>query len=338
MENKDIKVSVIMPVYNSGIYLKTAVESILNQSLKEIELILVDDGSTDGSSEQCDDYAQQDSRVVVIHQKNAGICNARNVALKIAKGEYIGFSDHDDKHHPDMLRDNYEIAKTYELDFIKFCKRTIEIKKGKTTSVWDNHFEKQIYERFQISSVIFRLAENRLLSCVWDCLFRNEFLKNNNIMFDPFFKMGDEDFDFMNNCFLYVSKFGTNDRCYYYHYIRYAFSTSTKYAPNKLEVLKRFPNGFLKVMKSLSMNPIDYRQEYAYFITKYYLSPVLRQLNKKDWSIAEKKTYLRDVKCERFWFDFISSTILPPVKCGIYSPMLFLYNLKMFRIALYFTK
>lgn len=72
-------------------------DSILSQSLKDIELILVDDGSTDGSSEKCDEYAKQDCRVVVIHQKNGGICNARNAALKIARGEYIGFSDHDDE-------------------------------------------------------------------------------------------------------------------------------------------------------------------------------------------------------------------------------------------------
>lgn len=74
-----------MPVYNSGKYLNTAVDSILNQSFKDIELILVDDGSTDGSSEHCDEYAWKDSRVKVIHQKNGGICNARNAALKIAK-------------------------------------------------------------------------------------------------------------------------------------------------------------------------------------------------------------------------------------------------------------
>ena len=67
-----------MPVYNSGKYLKTAVESILNQSLKEFELILVDDGSIDGSSERCDEYARKDERIVVIHQKNGGICAARN--------------------------------------------------------------------------------------------------------------------------------------------------------------------------------------------------------------------------------------------------------------------
>ena len=116
-----IKVSVIMPVYNSGEYLKTAVDSILSQSLKEIELILVDDGSTDGSSERCDEYAAKDSRVVVIHQKNGGICNARNAALKIAKGEYIGFSDHDDEYLPGLLEDNYSICVNNNLDFVKFC-------------------------------------------------------------------------------------------------------------------------------------------------------------------------------------------------------------------------
>ena len=122
MDN-NIKVSVIMPVYNSGEYLKTAVESILNQSLKEIELILVDDGSTDGSSERCDEYAAKDSRVVVIHQKNGGICNARNAALKIARGEYIGFSDHDDEFTSGMYERCISIIDKEHPDMLKFGKR-----------------------------------------------------------------------------------------------------------------------------------------------------------------------------------------------------------------------
>ena len=72
---KNIKISVIMPVYNSGVYLETAVNSILDQDVQDMELILVDDGSTDGSSEKCDKYAEKDNRVIVIHQKNGGICN-----------------------------------------------------------------------------------------------------------------------------------------------------------------------------------------------------------------------------------------------------------------------
>ena len=130
MENK-IKVSVIMPVYNSGEYLQTAVDSILSQSLKDIELILVDDGSTDGSSEKCDEYAKKDKRVVVIHQKNGGICNARNAALNIARGEYIGFSDHDDEYLPGLLEDNYKLCITQNLDFVKFCKKWDIVEDGK---------------------------------------------------------------------------------------------------------------------------------------------------------------------------------------------------------------
>ena len=122
MENM-IKVSVIMPVYNSGEYLQTAVDSILSQSLKDIELILVDDGSTDGSSEKCDEYAKKDKRVVVIHQRNGGICNARNAALKIARGEYIGFSDHDDEYVPGYLEHAYREAMEHDADLVKVGKR-----------------------------------------------------------------------------------------------------------------------------------------------------------------------------------------------------------------------
>ena len=120
MENYSVKISVIMPVYNSGEYLKTAVESILSQSLREIELILVDDGSTDGSSERCDEFATSDERVKVIHQKNAGICAARNVALRIAKGEYLAFSDHDDEYLPGLLEDSLNFALENHLDIVKY--------------------------------------------------------------------------------------------------------------------------------------------------------------------------------------------------------------------------
>ena len=123
MENRNIKVSVIMPVYNSGIYLGTAIDSILTQSLREIELILVDDGSTDGSSERCDEYAKRDRRVKVIHQDNGGICNARNVALRIAQGEYIGFSDHDDRFLPNFIAESYQIAVNNNADFVKVGKQ-----------------------------------------------------------------------------------------------------------------------------------------------------------------------------------------------------------------------
>lgn len=90
MENYSVKISIILPVYNSGPYLHTAVSSILNQTFKGLELILVDDGSTDGSSERCDEYARQDNRVVVIHQKIKGSVMLAMLHLRLPRENISG--------------------------------------------------------------------------------------------------------------------------------------------------------------------------------------------------------------------------------------------------------
>lgn len=89
-------ISVIVPVYNVEQYLKECVDSILNQTFRDFELILVDDGSTDKSGMICDAYANEDPRIIVFHQQNAGAAAARNRGLDVARGEYIAFVDSDD--------------------------------------------------------------------------------------------------------------------------------------------------------------------------------------------------------------------------------------------------
>ena len=90
------KVSVIVPVYNVEKYLRKCLDSVVNQTLEDIEIICIDDGSTDGSGAILDEYAQKDKRIKVIHQENQGLGAARNVGIDLAKGEYIGFVDSDD--------------------------------------------------------------------------------------------------------------------------------------------------------------------------------------------------------------------------------------------------
>jgi glycosyltransferase involved in cell wall biosynthesis len=90
------KISVIVPVYNVEKYLSRCVDSIINQTYTNLEIILVDDGSTDAGGKMCDEYAQQDNRIIVIHKENGGLSDARNAGLDIATGEYIGFVDSDD--------------------------------------------------------------------------------------------------------------------------------------------------------------------------------------------------------------------------------------------------
>ena len=100
-------ISVIVPVYNVKEYLNTCVESILNQTHENLEVILVDDGSTDGSGEICDSYAKTDTRVQVLHTTNGGQAAARNRGIEVCKGEYLTFIDSDDSMEPELIETLY---------------------------------------------------------------------------------------------------------------------------------------------------------------------------------------------------------------------------------------
>ena len=97
------KISIIIPVYNTAVYLKRCLDSVLGQTHGDLEIIVIDDGSTDGSPALCDEYAGRDPRIKVIHQANAGQSAARNLGLKLATGEYLGFVDSDDWVMPDTF-------------------------------------------------------------------------------------------------------------------------------------------------------------------------------------------------------------------------------------------
>jgi len=113
--------SVIVPVYNVEAYLDRCVQSIVSQSYRNLELILIDDGSTDGSSALCDEWARKDSRVVVIHKANGGVSSARNAGLKVAKGIYLTFVDPDDYIAPDTYSLNMDIMLAHEeVDILQY--------------------------------------------------------------------------------------------------------------------------------------------------------------------------------------------------------------------------
>lgn len=114
------KVSVIVPVYNVEKYLDKCVKSICNQSYQNLEIILVDDGSTDSSAEMCDTYAKVDARVKVIHKENGGLADARNVGIEHAKGDYLLFIDSDDWIHQELVEKNIVIAEKEDTDVVIF--------------------------------------------------------------------------------------------------------------------------------------------------------------------------------------------------------------------------
>lgn len=170
------KVTVIIPVYNVESYLREAVDSVLCQTLQDIEIILVDDGSTDNSGIICDEYAAADERVKVIHKPNGGLSSARNAGLEIAKGEYIMFLDSDDYWgKPTLIKELVDkFVKYPDADFIQFSVYTLSenkiLKSGHPMSVTmsdEIHCDSQ-------EAICRAFSENKLTPTSWDKIFRKK--------------------------------------------------------------------------------------------------------------------------------------------------------------------
>lgn len=123
-------ISIIVPVYNVETYLPTCIESILDQTYKDFEILLIDDGSTDNSGNICDEYSKRDNRCIAIHQQNKGVYNARNTGLSHATGEYISFVDSDDYIHPQMLEILYKALQKGDYDFAMVTHKKVFNKLG----------------------------------------------------------------------------------------------------------------------------------------------------------------------------------------------------------------
>ncbi|MDR2655479.1 MAG: glycosyltransferase family 2 protein [Oscillospiraceae bacterium] len=131
----EAKVSVIVPVYKAENYLKKCVNSLLNQTYKNLEIILVDDGSPDACPEICEAYAKKDSRVKVLHQENRGASAAKNAALEIACGDYMGFADSDDWAARDMFQNLVGLAQKYNAEIVMCNSRMLINGKEKLSEI-----------------------------------------------------------------------------------------------------------------------------------------------------------------------------------------------------------
>ena len=165
-------ISVIIPVYNVKEYLVECMESIINQTYKDLEIILVDDGSTDGSSAICDRYAMKDKRVHTVHKVNGGLSSARNTGMDCAKGKYISFVDSDDGLELDFYEILYESIKSTNAD-IAVCGRYLASENGKEKMYCSS--QQKIYSRKEALKEIFCLG--LIDVAAWDKLYQCSVLK-----------------------------------------------------------------------------------------------------------------------------------------------------------------
>ena len=255
------KISIIIPVYNVEKYLNRCVDSLLGQTLKDIEIILVDDSSTDNSPGICDEYLKADERVRVIHKPNQGAGMARNSGLEIAKGDYVGFVDSDDYVDLNMYKALYDTAVKHNADLVMSGVRYVD----------GNMFEKQgeIIEKsffdddtvFETENDIKKLRlgivgappeakdDSRYGMSVWKNLLRRDVIVNNNLKFMSEREILSEDALFMIDYISVINKaVGINGA--FYNYCRNEDSISKSYKKDRFdksmyfldEIEKRFQN------------------------------------------------------------------------------------------------
>ena len=139
------KLSVIVPIYNVEQYIHKCVDSILNQNFKDFELILVDDGSPDSCGKICDEYAQKDERVKVIHKVNGGLSDARNFGLEKAKGEYVSFIDSDDWVDENIYSESLKYMEENDLDIVCFDVTEVRTNKNLVFPITVRKFQMVLY-------------------------------------------------------------------------------------------------------------------------------------------------------------------------------------------------
>lgn len=185
----DIKVSIIVPIYNVEEYLDRCMQSLLNQTLKEIEIIMVDDGSPDRCPQMCDEYAKKDSRIKVVHKKNGGLGYARNSGLDVATGEYVAFVDSDDYVSLDMYENLYKAIRKWNTQMVVCGYNQVRDKKSEKGIITEMPDAPKAIDAQgdYLTNIIGQLPETDkelyYCYCVWNVLYSNDVIQKNHIRF-----------------------------------------------------------------------------------------------------------------------------------------------------------
>lgn len=230
-------ISVIMPIYNGAQYMKKSIDVILKQTLREFELILVNDGSTDDSKEICSEYAEQDRRIRVINKENGGAWSARNKGINVAEGKYIMFLDCDDWYEDTLLEEMYKSIENNKADLV-ICGQIDVIVNEKNNVIKYNKVlpERHYYKsNDEILDNYIYMKEKYVADVLWNKIYKSEIIKEFKLKFENF-KRG-EDAIFNANYYEKINKCIILDKALYYYRIEISNPMWLKYSKNYYNVL-----------------------------------------------------------------------------------------------------
>lgn len=314
-------VSVIIPVYNVENYLYKCISSVTNQTLKEIEIIVIDDGSTDSSAQILDRMAKEDSRIQVVHNTNHGYGYSINSGIKLAKGEYIGIVESDDSIDADMYENLYRVAKDNKLDFVKSNRKEVEDQfDGKERVI-----EKKLVKCVNLYNRIIKPTEHIEMYFsapdTWSGIYNRNFLYQNDIWHNETPGASYQDIGFAFQVYTLAEKCMLLDRGFY----RYKVDNmgSSIHDPQKIYTVcgeYDFVYSFLEKNR----DKISVEVYRAYYIKKYgaYLSTIARIHENHLFPFLERfrKDYLNDCQKEYFEEELFEGKQIERIKKILESP------------------
>jgi len=272
----EIKVSIILPIYNAGSHLEKCLDTLVNQTLKEIEIIAILDCPTDGSDKIIEKYASFDERIKIIYNKeNLHIGESRNAGIRIANGEFIGFSDHDDYRELEMYSLLYNFAKFNANSDIVFSPIT-NIKKNVLETFNIPNINEENCRNFVLSDLIGRgnyLNDVSIFCNIHNAIYKSELIKKNKLKFVDTKKIAPEDVLF-NLMSVYYSKQTTILNKPLYYHLLYEISEGHNY---EYTGWKKRCEGLNKMYEFLTTNHCyeQYQVEFYIHVTKQILNSLL---------------------------------------------------------------
>lgn len=282
-------VSFIVPAYNISTYIRDCVQSILNQSYRTIECICVDDGSTDGTGHILDELAQSDSRVRVIHQANAGVSAARNVALSCAEGDYLVFVDSDDFLESDFLSAALQdLSQDTSLD-IWIGQRVVVEENGEVRKAQPAPIQAGVYD--QPIQQFLRMEGRYYLYCVWGKLFRRSLIEQVNLRFLDGVNMG-EDALFAAECYACGERVFVSELAKGYFHRQRAGSLARRDWVSRLDetvqALAALENFALKAQVLVKVKPLLVQWALGRISVLFHPGYTLSYLHRYSWALCHQ--------------------------------------------------
>lgn len=327
MEKKMYKISIIIPIYNVENYLERSLESIKNQTFKNWECIMINDGSTDNSVNICEKYLKEDKRFTLLHQKNSGSGVARAKGLNKSTGDYICFIDPDDYISLDALGNNIKIAKEYNPDIIANGYYELKKKYIREMSPKINGFFVQ--EEFRKK---FKLYSQVGVSSLWNKLYKRDFLLANKLTFTA--QRTGQDAVFNYNVYKYVNSIYVDNKSYYYYDMTRDGSAVNSFNENRFENEKNITKAFEDAISHWNMTKHYNNEIKRRKWTIFYNEIVNINLPNNPYSFRDKLKILEKLRTNNLYQTFKGEMIFPQNFSRISQIVFFLFNNKMYYILL----